>query len=179
VCGLISVYLFGWLPVCLFVILIINYSAFGKSLCNWATVRRFGFQYRKLVDITSSAFYKCTATLRTQICRKCLRIKRNVSKVSYAVSLLAFSVRCRYLAVASDGWYGYGLRTSELATWHVTTVRSSHLLYIHDVFGSRNELGTSWFNTHRLLHHEARDEGSDRKLRIVSVTAELLHCGTR
>jgi hypothetical protein len=27
------------------------------------------------VDITSNTFYKCTATSRTQICRKCLRIK--------------------------------------------------------------------------------------------------------
>jgi hypothetical protein len=30
-----------------------------------------------VVDITSKAFYKCTATFRTQICRKCLRIKLN------------------------------------------------------------------------------------------------------
>jgi hypothetical protein len=29
------------------------------------------------VDITSNAFYKCTATFRTQICRKCLWIKLN------------------------------------------------------------------------------------------------------
>ena len=33
---------------------------------------------------------------------------RNVSKFGYAVTLQAFSVRCRYLAVASKGWYGYG-----------------------------------------------------------------------
>jgi hypothetical protein len=34
---------------------------------------------------------------------------RNVSKVGYAVTLRACSVCCRYLAVASKGWYGYGL----------------------------------------------------------------------
>jgi len=33
---------------------------------------------------------------------------RNVSEVSYAVTLRACSVCCRYLAVASKGWYGYG-----------------------------------------------------------------------
>jgi hypothetical protein len=30
-----------------------------------------------LMDITSNTYYKCTATLRTQFCRKCLRIKLN------------------------------------------------------------------------------------------------------
>jgi hypothetical protein len=38
------------------------------------------FRFRsvsKLVDITSNNFYKCTANFRTQICRKCLRIKLN------------------------------------------------------------------------------------------------------
>jgi hypothetical protein len=33
---------------------------------------------------------------------------RNVSKVGYAVTLRAFSVCCRYLAVVSKEWYGYG-----------------------------------------------------------------------
>jgi hypothetical protein len=47
---------------------------------------------------------------------------RNVSKVGYAVTLRACSVRCRYLAVASKGWYGYGLSMSARPTWHVTTV---------------------------------------------------------
>ena len=46
---------------------------------------------------------------------------RNVSKVGYAVTLRACSVRCRYLAVTSKGWYGYGLSRSGRATWHVTT----------------------------------------------------------
>jgi hypothetical protein len=53
---------------------------------------------------------------------------RNVSKVGYAVKLRPCSVRCRYLAVASKGWHGYGLSRSGRATWHVTTVRSSRLL---------------------------------------------------
>jgi hypothetical protein len=57
---------------------------------------------------------------------------RNVSKVGYAVMLRACSVRCRYLAFASNGRYDYGLSRSGRATWHVTTVRSSRHLYIHD-----------------------------------------------
>jgi hypothetical protein len=88
---------------------------------------------------------------------------RNLSKVGYAVTLRACSVRCPYLAVASKGWYGYGLGRSGRATWHVTTVRSSRLLYIHYASGSRNELGTPRCNARRIpLGHEARDESSDR-----------------
>jgi hypothetical protein len=52
---------------------------------------------------------------------------RTVPKLGYAVTLRACSVRCRYLAVASKGWYGYGLSMSGRTTWHVTTVRSSRL----------------------------------------------------
>jgi hypothetical protein len=87
----------------------------------------------------------------------------NVSKVGYMVTLRACSVRCRYLAVASKGWYSFGLSRSGCATWHVTTVRSSCLLYIYDASGSRIKLGTSWCNACRiLLCHEALDESSDR-----------------
>jgi len=42
---------------------------------------------------------------------------RNVSKVSYAVTLRACSVCCRYLAVASKGWYGYGRSRRGRATF--------------------------------------------------------------
>jgi hypothetical protein len=88
---------------------------------------------------------------------------RNVSKVGYAVTLRTCSVRCRYLAVTSKGWYGYGLSRSGRATWHVTAVRSSRLPYIHDASGSRNKLGTPRCNARRiLLRHEAWDEISDR-----------------
>jgi hypothetical protein len=52
---------------------------------------------------------------------------RNVSKVGYLLTLRARSGSCRYLAITSKGWYGYGLSRSGRATWHVTTVRSSHL----------------------------------------------------
>ena len=41
---------------------------------------------------------------------------RNVSKVGYAVALRACSVCCRYLVVASKGWYGYGLSRCGRAT---------------------------------------------------------------
>jgi len=46
---------------------------------------------------------------------------RNVSKVGYAVTLRACSVRCRYLAVASKRWGSYELSRSGRAKWHVTT----------------------------------------------------------
>jgi hypothetical protein len=88
---------------------------------------------------------------------------RNVSNVGYVVTLRACSVRGRYLAVASKGWYGYGLSRSGRATWHVTIVRSSRLLCLHDASGSRNKLGTPWSNARRiLLRHEARNGSSDR-----------------
>jgi hypothetical protein len=48
---------------------------------------------------------------------------RNVSKVGYAVTLRACSVCCRYLAVASKGWYGYGLSRSVRATLRCTSRR--------------------------------------------------------
>jgi len=44
---------------------------------------------------------------------------RNVSKIGYSVTLRACSVCCRYLAVASKGWYGYGLSRCGRATCHV------------------------------------------------------------
>jgi hypothetical protein len=53
---------------------------------------------------------------------------RNVSKVGYLVTLWACLVCYRCLAVASKGWYGYGLSRSVHAMWHVTTVRSYRLL---------------------------------------------------
>jgi hypothetical protein len=88
---------------------------------------------------------------------------RNVSKVGYAVTLRACSVRCRYLAVVSKGWYGYGLSRSGRATWHVITVLPSSLFYIHDASDSRNKLETPRCNARRvLLRHEARGESSYR-----------------
>jgi hypothetical protein len=41
---------------------------------RWTLRLRFR-PVQTLVDITSNTYYKCTATFRTQICRKCLRIK--------------------------------------------------------------------------------------------------------
>ena len=46
---------------------------------------------------------------------------RNVSKVGYAVTLRACSVCCRYLAVASKGWYGYGRSRCGRATSRCTS----------------------------------------------------------
>jgi len=46
---------------------------------------------------------------------------RKVSKVGYAVKLRACSVCCRYLAVASNGWYGYGQSRCGRPTWRCTS----------------------------------------------------------
>jgi hypothetical protein len=105
---------------------------------------------------------------------------RNVSKVGYAVTLRACLVRCLYLAVASKGWYGYGLSRSGRATWHFTTVRSSRLLCIHDASGSSKKLETPWCNARRiLLRHEARDESSDRNSVSCQSLATLRRYGPR
>ena len=58
-------------------------------------------------------------TLSWQCGRDSLR--RNVSKVGYAVALRASSVCCRYLAVASKGWYGYGRSRCGRATSRCTS----------------------------------------------------------
>jgi hypothetical protein len=52
---------------------------------------------------------------------------RNVSKVGYAVRLRACLVCCRYLAVASKGWYGYGRSRCGRATCtcNVTAYRNT------------------------------------------------------
>jgi hypothetical protein len=72
-------------------------------------------------------------------------------------------VRCRYLAVASKGWYGYGQSRSRRVTWHDTTFCSSRFPYFHDASGSHNKIRTTWCNARKiLLHHEARDGSSDR-----------------
>jgi hypothetical protein len=105
---------------------------------------------------------------------------RNGSEVGYAVTLRACSVRCRYLAVVSKGWYGYGLSRSGRETWHVTIVRSSRLLCIHYASGSRNKLGTPWCNARRiLLCHEARNESSDLNSVLCQSLATLQRYGTR
>jgi hypothetical protein len=48
------------------------------SRCALRVIKLNGFRsVSTLMDITSNYFYKCTATCRTQICRKCLRLKLN------------------------------------------------------------------------------------------------------
>jgi hypothetical protein len=110
-------------------------------------------------------------TLPCTVTPYCDSVDRTRDNVTYqnAVTLRACSVCCHYLAVASKGWYIYSLRRSGRATWRVTTVRSSHLLYIHDASDSCNKPGTPWCNALRiLLCHEARDESSDRSSVCVS-----------
>ena len=79
-----------------------------------------------------NAFHRCKVKIGTHLYRytvswQCGRDlwPRNVSIIGYAVTLLACSVCCRYLAVAPKGWYSCGLGKCGRATWHVTTVRSS------------------------------------------------------
>jgi hypothetical protein len=86
----------------------------------------------------------CNVTVyRNTVSWQCVQYSwpHNVSKVGYAVTLWACLVHGRYLAFASKGWYGYSLSRSGRATWHVTTVRSSRLIYIHDASASHNKLG--------------------------------------
>jgi len=76
----------------------------------------------------------CTAVYRNTVSWQCGRDSwpRNVLKVGYAVTLRACSVRCRYLAVTSKGWYGCGRSKCGRAAWHITTVRLSALLFTPD-----------------------------------------------
>jgi hypothetical protein len=48
-----------------------------------------------LVDITSNTFYKCTATLRKQICRRCLRIKLNGFRSVKTLMHITFNTFCK------------------------------------------------------------------------------------
>jgi hypothetical protein len=50
------------------------------------------------------------------------------------VTLRAFSVCCQYLAVASKGWYGYGLCRCGCATWHATTAAPSSFSLKRNVY---------------------------------------------
>jgi hypothetical protein len=66
--------------------------------------------------------HTCNVTVyRNTVSWQCGRdsLPHNVSKAGYALMLRACSVRCRYLTIASKGWYGYGLSKSGRATWHV------------------------------------------------------------
>jgi hypothetical protein len=134
---------------------------------NWCRILR---HYRK---VTHCGGYTLVTLPRTVTpYRDCVDGTRDhVTYQVYAVTLRVCSVHCRYLAVASKGWHVYGLSRSGRVMWHVTAVRSSRLLYVHDASGSRNKLGTPWCNARRiLLRNEARDESSDR---IVSVTCNV------
>jgi hypothetical protein len=162
---------------------------FAKASKEWITELQYANFYNFLIVAYAISVpelrwvHTCNVTAyRNTVSWQCRRDSwpRNVSKVGYAVTLRARSMRCRYLAVASKGWYGYGLSRSGRTTWHVTTVSSSSLLYIHDASGSRNKLGTPWCNARRiLLRHEARDESSDRNSISCQSLATLRRYGTR
>jgi hypothetical protein len=67
------------------------------------------------------------------------------------------------------------LRSEQVRTCNVTR----HHRPLLSPSGSCNELGTPWCNTHRiLLHHEARDEGSDRNSVSCQSLATLRLYGT-
>jgi len=91
------------------------------SLCNLPC---FAHIHNGRPDITSKGGYTCNVTAyHNTISWQCGRDSwpRNVSKVGYVVTLRAFSVCCRYLAVASEGRYGYGLSRCGRATWRCTS----------------------------------------------------------
>jgi hypothetical protein len=70
--------------------------------------------------------HTCNVTAyRNTISWQCGRdlCSRNVSKVGYAVTLRACSVCCRYLAVASKEWYGYGRSMCRRATSYAVTLQ--------------------------------------------------------
>jgi hypothetical protein len=103
----------------------LTYFRVNHALVQFTTTN--DVQHKKTNDVK----HTCNVTTyRNTVSWQCGRDSwpRYVSKVGYAVTLLACSVGCRYLAVASKGWYGYGLSRSGHETWHVTTVRSSRLL---------------------------------------------------
>jgi hypothetical protein len=177
-------------------------------LCSASPSRPLDYEYMRYLDVPGRGTQSWTTGWQLQYwsmkeCRRCpLRWvhtcnvtayrntvswqcgrdswSRNVSKVGYAVTLWACSMRCRYLAVSSKGWYSYGLCSCGRATWHVTTVPSSRLLYIRDASGSRNKQGTPWYSARRiLLHHEVRDESSDHNSFSCHSLAKLRRYGTR
>jgi hypothetical protein len=79
--------------------------------------------------------HTCNVTAyRNTVSWQCGRVScpRNILKVGYAVTLRAFSVCCRYLVVASKGWYGYnrsmcGRATSRCTSTHAPAVTFSSL----------------------------------------------------
>jgi hypothetical protein len=91
---------------------------------SWQHGEKVGYNYHSGLDSVYRWVHTCDVTAyRNTVSWRCWRDSwpRNVSKVGYAVTLRACSARCRYLAVASKEWYGYGLSRSGRATWHVTT----------------------------------------------------------
>jgi hypothetical protein len=121
-----------------------------------------------LICFTNTFFAKCDAPVTVFIFAVFERLTAALLKIQ--VVRVGFVWR---LAVN-------GLSMSGRATWHVTTVRSSRLLYIHDASGSRNKLGTAWCNARRiLLRHEVRDESSDRNSVSCQSLATLRRYGTR
>jgi hypothetical protein len=159
-------------------------SRMQQAIDDFARQRQTGLARSHLyLGLSLRWVHTCNATAyHNTVSLQCGRDSwpRNVSEVGYTVTLGACSVRCRYLAVVSKGWYGYGLSRHGYATWHVTTVRFSRLFYTHDASGSRNNLVIPWCNACRiLLRHEARDESSDRNSVSCQSLATLRRYGTR
>jgi hypothetical protein len=88
-----------------------KHSYNGNELFEWAEVN-----WRDVLGCV----HTCDVTAyRDTVSWQCGRdsYPRNVSKVCYAVTLRAFTACCRYLAVASKGWYGYVLSRFRRATY--------------------------------------------------------------
>jgi hypothetical protein len=89
-------------------------------LFNASVTLRFKFKLLPRTQNLLGWVYTCNVTAyRNTVSWECGRnsCPRNVSKVGYAVTLRSCSVCCRYLTVASKGWYGYGQSRRGRATW--------------------------------------------------------------
>jgi hypothetical protein len=98
-----------------------------RKLCTVTSIELCTFtSYMTAVSVLNSLgwVHTCNVTaFRNTVSWQCWRDSwpRNVSKVGYAVTLRARSVCCRYLAVASKGWYGYGRSRCGRATSRCTS----------------------------------------------------------
>ena len=96
----------------------------GGTLCRWMSGSR-RLKLSCCLQLKDQGWvHTCNVTVyRNTVSWQCGRDswRRNVSKIGYAVTLRACSVCCRYLAVASKGWYGYGRNRCGRATWRGTS----------------------------------------------------------
>jgi hypothetical protein len=134
--GALSLSAFGWVHTC-------NVTAYRNTVSweceqdSWPrNVLKVGYAVTlracsvccRYLAIASEGCYGCGRSWcrpasRNTVSWQCGRNSwpRNISKVGYTVTLRACSMCCRYLAVASKGWYGYGRSRCGRATSRFTS----------------------------------------------------------